>query len=111
MLAIAECLRDPELRARVERERAGLRDLLASRAALFTRFAAEARLVHPRYEGGFFVSVFAADPEGAAARMRARGVFVVPVPGGLRVAICSTPGRSIPRLVEALAEALRSAGA
>lgn len=110
MLAISECLRDPELSARVERERAELRELLASRAALFTRLAAQAHLVHPRYEGGFFVTVFATDSEGTAARMRAHGVFVVPVPGAVRVAICSTPARSIPRLVEALAEALRTTG-
>jgi aromatic-amino-acid transaminase len=106
MLAISECLRDAELAARVERERAGLRRLLAERAALFTRLAAEARLLHPRYEGGFFMTVFATDSEGVAAHMRARGVFVVPVPGAVRVAICSTPVRSIPRLVEALADAL-----
>lgn len=110
MLAITECLRDPALAARVERERGELRGLLASRAELFTRLAAEAHLAHPRYEGGFFVTVFAPDSERAAEHMRARGVFVVPVPGALRVAICSTPARSLPRLVEALRDALRATG-
>ena len=106
MLAISECLRDPELSARVERERAELCALLTSRVLLFTRLAAEAELDHPRYEGGFFVTVFAADSERAAAHMRAQGVFVVPLPGALRVAVCSTPARSLPRLVEALRAAL-----
>ncbi len=110
MLAISECLRDQELAARVERERADLRDLLARRATLFTRLAAQAQLAHPRYAGGFFMTVFATDSEGAAAHMRARGVFVVPVPGAVRVAICSTPVHSIPRLVEALGAALRTTG-
>jgi len=110
MLAVSECLRDSELALRVERERAELRGLLADRALSFTRLAALAGLVHPRYEGGFFVTVFAADSGRAAEHMRARGVFVVPVPGAVRVAICSTPARSLPRLVEALRDALRATG-
>jgi aromatic-amino-acid transaminase len=110
MLAITECLTDPELHARVERERDELRALLHERAELFTRLAREARLVHPRYQGGFFVTVFARDSEAAAAHMRTRGVFVVPVPGALRVALCSTPARAIPRLVEALAAGVEAGG-
>jgi aromatic-amino-acid transaminase len=109
MLAITECLTDPALRAAVESQRGRLRGLLTSRAALFTRLAREAGLVHPRYEGGFFVTVFTPDSERVAAHMRARAVFVVPLPGAVRVALCSTPARSIPRLVESLAAA-RAAG-
>jgi aromatic-amino-acid transaminase len=110
MLAITECLGDPELRARVERERQVLRRLLAGRFELFRGLAGAARLPHPRYEGGFFVTVFTPDSERCAALMRARGVFVVPVPGAVRVALCSTPERSIPRLVEALGAGLNGAG-
>jgi aromatic-amino-acid transaminase len=108
MLAITECLRDPGLAAALERERGALCALLASRVELFTRLAREAGLAHPRYEGGFFVTVFAPDSERTAAHMRARGVFVVPVPGAVRVAICSTPARAIARLVEALAAGLNA---
>jgi aromatic-amino-acid transaminase len=104
-LAVTECLTDPELARRVEAERAELRRLLERRVALFTRLAREAGLVHPRYEGGFFVTVTSPEAERAAAHMRARGVFVVPVGGAVRVALCSTPLRSIPRLVAALADA------
>ena len=32
----------------------------------------------PIYDGGFFVTVFATDAEERAARMREKGVFVVP---------------------------------
>jgi hypothetical protein len=41
--------------------------------------------------------------------MRELGVFVVPIPGAVRVALCSTPARDVPRLVQALAEGLRAA--
>jgi len=110
MLAITECLTDPELAARVERERAELCALLERRVALFTRLAREAGLVHPRYEGGFFVTVFTPDSVRCAAAMRARGVFVVPVQGAVRVAVCATPERSLPRLIEALSLGVRAAG-
>ena len=103
MLAVTECLTDADLARRIEVERAGLRELLEHRAAAFTRLAHAAGLTHPRYAGGFFVTVPSPDAERAAAHMRAQGVFVVPLPGALRVALCSTPLRSIPRLVEALA--------
>jgi len=108
MLAITECLRDPELAERAERERAELCALLARRVELFTRLARAAGLQHPRYEGGFFVTVFVRDAERAAAAMRERGVFVVPLGGALRVALCTTPERTIPRLVEALVAGVRA---
>ena len=43
--------------------------------------------------------------------MRERGVFVVPIQGAVRIAICSTPTAGIPRLVEALEEGVRAAEA
>jgi aromatic-amino-acid transaminase len=106
MLAITELLRDPALRARADAERERLRALLAQRVAAFNAEARRAGLRHPRYEGGFFVTVFAADAERAAARLRERGVFVVPLPGAVRVALCSTPARDVPRLVQELAGAV-----
>lgn len=110
MLAITECLSNPELAARAERERSELCALLARRVELFTRLARAAGLTHPRYEGGFFVTVFTPDAERTAELMRARGVFVVPVAGAVRVAICSTPVRTLPRLVEELAAGVRAVG-
>jgi hypothetical protein len=59
----------------------------------------------PRYEGGFFVAVFAEDAPATAARAREKGVFVVPMDGALRVALCATPTSDIPRLVQVLAVA------
>lgn len=106
MQVVTECLTEPGLARRVAEEREELRMLLERRAESFARLAAKAGLVHPRYEGGFFVTVFCSDAARAAAHMRARGVFVVPLAGGLRVALCATPLRAIPRLVETLAAGL-----
>jgi aromatic-amino-acid transaminase len=109
MLAITSLLTDPELAARSNDEREKLRALLDERVAAFNRCAHAAGLDFPRYEGGFFVSVFTREPERAAARMRELGVFVVPIHGAVRIALCSTPARDVPRLVDALVQGLRAA--
>ena len=105
-MAAIELLTKPELRAAVETERQRLVVLLDERVAVFNRAARAAGLRYPRYEGGFFVSVFAPDAERVAAAMRADGVYVVPMEGAVRVALCSTPAAAVPRLVASLAKAL-----
>lgn len=111
LLAIAELLSEPKLRARADSERERLIRLLDERVSAFNREAAKAGLAYPRYEGGFFVSVFSSDPEKAAAKLREEGVFVVPLKeksgGAVRVALCSTPAKDVPRLVAALGRASR----
>ena len=111
MLAITELLTDPDLRRRSEEERERLRALLDERVAAFNELARRTGLRTPRYEGGFFVAVFTPDPLATAAAMKERGVFVVPLEGAVRVALCGTPAAAVPRLVEALAAGLRAAGA
>lgn len=105
-LAIAELLGDPTQRARADRERDVLRNLLLERVLAFNAAAQAAKLAYPRYDGGFFVTVFCKDGERVAARMRDDDVFVVPQAGGVRVALCSTPAADVPRLVESLSRAL-----
>jgi aromatic-amino-acid transaminase len=110
MLAITELFEDPELRRRSEEERGRLRALLAQRVDAFNRLASEAGLRYPRYEGGFFVAVFTKDAARCAARMREDGVYVVPLKGAVRVALCATPVDALPRLVRALKTGVEHAG-
>jgi aspartate/tyrosine/aromatic aminotransferase len=107
MAAITRVLTEPELRARVERERAAWKGLLDRRVARWNELAGPAGLRYPRYDGGFFTTVFCAGAPEAAARLKAEGVFVVPQTGALRVALCSVGERDIPRLVEAIARHVR----
>ena len=113
--AIAGLLAEPGLKARADAERSRLVALLEERVAAFNREARAAGLRFPRYEGGFFVSVFTPDADRTAAAMREEGVYVVPMPtrtgGAVRVALCSTPSRDVPRLVGALSKGLRAAEA
>lgn len=110
MQAVTACLVDPELAPQAKEQRAALRDLLGARVQAFVQRCADLDIAHPRYEGGFFVTAPCRDPELAAMRMREQGVFVVPVQGALRVALCSTPARSIERLCAAMASALAAGG-
>tara|TARA_B100001013_G_scaffold187969_1_gene113416 strand:- start:138 stop:1253 length:1116 start_codon:yes stop_codon:yes gene_type:complete len=101
-LAVTDLLVDPELSKRADTDRAGLVELLRTRVEAFNSAASTAGLHVPRYDGGFFVVVFTPDGEKTAAVMRDMGVYVIPLKGAVRVALCATPEAEIPRLVEAL---------
>ena len=110
MLAITDLLSNPTERERSEAERAEMCALLAQRVERFNELAPGANLSFPRYEGGFFVSVFTPDAKLTAGYMRDEcGVYIVPLEGAVRVALCATPASAIPRLVEALEAGVRAA--
>jgi aromatic-amino-acid transaminase len=110
--AITRLLVDPEMKKNVTAERAALKAVLSSRVDAFNDLARARGLHYPRYEGGFFVTVFVERPREKAEAIKARGVFAVPQPassgqgGVLRVALCAVASRDVPRLVDALASSL-----
>ena len=106
--AIARILADSDLRARVDRERGVLKALLDRRVAKWNELATAAGLRYPRYDGGFFTTVFCDDPFTAAKRLQEAGLFVVPQAGALRVALCSVAERDVPRLVDGIAKVLQA---
>lgn len=101
-LAVTDLLVDPELSQRADTDRAELVELLRTRVEAFNSAASAAELHVPRYDGGFFVVVFTPDGEKTAAVMREMGVYVIPLEGAVRVALCATPEAEIPRLIAAL---------
>jgi aromatic-amino-acid transaminase len=108
LAAITRLLVDPDMARACAAERDGLKALLRARVEAFNRHARERGLRYPRYEGGFFVTVFHDRPREKAEAMRAAGVYVVPQArktggGALRVALCSVAEKDVPRLVDALA--------
>ncbi len=109
MAAVTRLLADPELARACDGERAELKGLLKARVDAFNRLARPRGLDYPRYDGGFFVTVFHERPLAKAAAMREEGVFVVPQArgqgsGALRVALCSVAERDVRRLVDALCD-------
>jgi aromatic-amino-acid transaminase len=104
MAAITRLLVEPDLRARVERERGALKALLDRRVARWNQLAVPAGLRYPRYDGGFFSTVFCESGPKTALRLKDEGIFVVPQgPSAIRVALCSVAERDIPRLVSGIA--------
>ena len=106
MAAITRVLTEPALRAKVDGERAALKGLLDKRVARWNELAGKAGLRYPRYDGGFFTTVFCEKAKEAASKLKAEGVFVVPQAGALRVALCSVAERDVARLVEAVGRAV-----
>jgi aspartate/tyrosine/aromatic aminotransferase len=108
LAAITRLLTDSAARSACDAERRDLIASLRARVAVFNELARPRGLSYPRYDGGFFVTVFDGDALSRAARMQERGVFVVPQVlsngrGALRVALCAVATRDVPRLVDALA--------
>ena len=48
------------------------------------------------WQGGFFVTLQAPDPQGLATKLRERGIFVVPMAEGLRVGVCGLKAADAP---------------
>src|SRR5579884_4031925 len=100
LAAITRLLADPEMARASRAERDALTANLRARVEAFNRLARERGLRTPRYDGGFFVTVFDEHPREKAAAMRAKGVYVVPIArpdggGALRVALCAVAQRDV----------------
>jgi aromatic-amino-acid transaminase len=108
MAAVTRLLTDPDLRTVIESERADLVTLLDARVAAFNGAARAAGLRFPRYDGGFFTTVFTDDADAAARRMREEAVYVVPIEGALRLGLCSVRAADVPRLVDTTARAVQT---
>ncbi len=103
LAAVGRLLSDPTLKSSVESERSQLKALLDARVASFNEHASPAGLRYPRYRGGFFTTVFCTDAQASAARLRQRGIYVVPIGrDALRVALCAVPQAKIAELVAGL---------
>lgn len=99
---VTKLLTDPTLKAQCDAEREKLKALLTARVDAFNALARPKGLNYPRYEGGFFVTVFTDDAEGRAAKMKEHGVYVVPQKGAVRVALCSVSQGDVTKLVDSL---------
>jgi aspartate/tyrosine/aromatic aminotransferase len=108
--AVTELLTKPELRRRADAERTELSNLLLARIEAFNAGAKAQGLRTPRYDSGFFSMVYTRDAERTAAKMRELGVYVLPLKGAVRVALCGVTLANIPRLVDALVSGVEASG-
>ncbi len=77
-------------------------EVLAARALALDEALEAEGMAALRWQGGFFVTVPAAEPEATGGRLKAEGVFTVPLPEGLRVGLCGMRAAEAPRLAQAL---------
>lgn len=54
------------------------------------------------WDGGFFITLELPDPHGVTQRLMNEGVFVVPIPEGLRVGVCGLRTSDAPRFAAAV---------
>lgn len=101
---LANIMADPELKAKVDAEREGVRKILAHRAELFVNEAKEVGLEILPYQAGFFVTVPAKDTAGLAAKLSERNIFVIPLARGIRLALSAVPTKQIPGLATVVKE-------
>jgi aromatic-amino-acid transaminase len=104
--AIARVLTEPDLVKRVTDDRKALVNMLARRVSCWNELAGAKNIPYPRYQGGFFTTVFCKDSKSVAAALREKRVYLVPMPGVLRVAMCAVSEPHIERVVAGLAETL-----
>jgi aspartate/tyrosine/aromatic aminotransferase len=83
-------------------------EILASRARALDEALVGEGLPGVRWEGGFFVTLRPERHMAVFDRLKAKGVFVVPIPEGLRVGICGLKASETPRFARSLAEAVRA---
>ena len=101
MSVLSRFSKDADAQAALAAEHAQWRTVLTARAeALDAALRAEG-LPGAAWDGGFFVTLAAADPQVVTERLQERDVFVVPMPEGLRVGICGMRAADAPRFAAA----------
>lgn len=86
---LARIYADPELKRRVDEERAVFREMLLRRGKAFENSAKEAGLEMVPFDAGFFCSIPSDDPESVTSELEKEGIFLVPLAAGVRVSIAS----------------------
>lgn len=98
--------KDGKAQARLAAEHRHWSEVLEARAGALDAALEAGGLAPLRWTGGFFAMAPVPDPEAACGRMKAEGVFTVPVPEGLRIGLCGMRAGEAPRLAEALRRVL-----
>jgi len=106
MSVLLRMQKDPAAQAALAAEHAHWNVVLAARAdALDAALKAEGLPGAP-WQGGFFVTLEMPEPAHVCERLQTHGVFVVPMPEGLRVGVCGLKTVDAPRFAKALRESL-----
>jgi aspartate/tyrosine/aromatic aminotransferase len=98
--------KDGKAQARLAAEHRHWSDMLAARASALDAALVAEGMEPVHWTGGFFVCIPTASPEAVCLRMKAEGVFTVPLPEGLRVGLCGMRAAEAPRFARTLRRVL-----
>lgn len=91
---------DPKIKADITNELITIENTVKNRAAIFSKEAAEIGLdIHP-YGGGFFISIKCEDATAIFEKLIQEGLYLIPFPHVLRMAICGITTKEIPGLAK-----------
>lgn len=106
MSVLLRMTRDEAAGQRLADEHTHWSTVLAERAdAVYVALASEG-VATSRWLGGFFITIATPDAAAVCNRLQEHGVFVVPMPEGLRVGICGLKTQDAPRFAAAVRQCL-----
>ena len=102
MSVLMRITRDAEAGRKLAAEHAHWNAVLVERAEALDAALKSEGLAGAPWQGGFFITIATAHPYEVCDRLVSEGVFVVPLPEGLRVGICSLRVADAPRFAAAV---------
>ena len=103
---LADVVKNSDLKAKIDKERAFYSRLLVKRANLFLQEAAEVDLKLMPYQSGFFITVPTTEARAVVERLMEKQIYAVPLQRGVRIAICGVPTYKIPGMATKIKQAL-----
>ena len=107
MVVMGKIYADPELRAKVDEERRGYRDMLLERGRIFEKTLTDNGVKCVPFSAGFFVTIACDDPEGVCKQLEEQDIFCLALAKGIRVSIASISKEKCVKCAEAIAALLK----
>jgi aspartate/tyrosine/aromatic aminotransferase len=103
---VVRLAKDGKAQARLADEHRHWSEKLEARALALSDALRRGKLPGIAWQGGFFITLPAVDPLAVVGKLKDRGVFVVPIPKGLRVGLCGLRAQDAPAFALAYRESL-----
>lgn len=109
MSLLSEIYKNKDILKEVEDKRTEMTKLLEKRANIFLKDAKESGLKICPFRSGFFVTIPLSDENKKEIidDLKSKKVFVLPVSGGIRIAICSVPCKKLNSLAHTIADSIK----
>lgn len=102
MSVLLRVTRDAEAQKKLTAEHAHWNEVLLQRTEALDAALKKEGLPGAPWQGGFFITIECADAYKVCEKLQEHGVFVVPMPEGLRVGVCSLRVQDAPRFAKAV---------